>query len=112
MSIDVTTAPLADAGPFPGAEPGSARTAELVLYEDERMQAGVWEVTPGRFDAVHGAYVEVMHFIAGEATITAADGEVHELRAGVALTVPSGWRGHWDVRATVRKTYVIVRDPE
>ena len=103
MSIDVTTAPLADAGRFPGAEPGSARTAELVLYEDERMQAGVCEVTPGGFDAVHGAYVEVMHFIAGEATITAADGEVHEVRAGVALTVPSGWRGHWDVRATVRK---------
>ena len=102
MSIDVTTAPLADAGPFPGAE----------LYRDPVVEAGVWEVTPGRFDAVHGAYVEVMHFIAGEATITAADGEVHEVRAGVALTVPSGWRGHWDVRATVRKTYVIVRDHE
>ena len=109
MSIDVTTAALADTGGFPGAEPGSARTAELVLYEDERMQSGIWEVTPGRFDAVHGDYVEVMHFAGGEATITAADGEVHEVRAGVALTVPSGWRGHWEVRATVRKTYVIVR---
>ncbi len=110
MSIDVMSAPLADAGRFPGAEPGSAHTGELVLYEDERMQSGIWEVTPGAFDAAHGAYVEFMHFVAGEATITAADGQVHEVRPGVALTVLPGWRGRWEVRETVRKTYVIVRD--
>ena len=110
MSVDVMTAELVDAGRFPGAEPGSARTAELVLYADDRMETGIWEVRPGDFDAAHGQYVEFMHFVAGEATITAADGEVHEVRAGVALTVPSGWRGHWQVRETVRKTYVIVRD--
>jgi uncharacterized cupin superfamily protein len=33
------------------------------------------------------------------------------VRPGVALTVPSGWQGRWEVRETVRKTYVIVRDP-
>ena len=110
MSIDVMSAPLADAGRVPGAESGSAHTGELVLYEDERMQSGIWEVTPGAFDAAHGAYVEFMHFVAGEATITAADGQVHEVRPGVALTVPPGWRGRWEVRETVRKTYVIVRD--
>ena len=110
MSIDVTTAELVDAGRFPGAEPGSARTAELVLYEDDRTETGIWEVTPGDFEAAHGPYVEFMHFVAGEATITAADGEVHEVRPGVALTVASGWRGRWQVRETVRKTYVIVRD--
>jgi uncharacterized cupin superfamily protein len=110
MSIDVTTAELADAGRFPGAEPGSARTAELVLYEDDRIETGIWEVTPGDFEAAHGPYVEFMHFVAGDATITGADGEVHEVRPGTALTVPAGWRGRWQVRETVRKTYVIVRD--
>jgi uncharacterized protein len=110
VSVDVMTARLVDAGRFPGAEPGSARTAELVLYEDGRMETGIWEVTPGEFDAAHGPYVEFMHFVAGDATITAADGEVHEIGPGVALTVPSGWRGRWQVRETVRKTYVIVRD--
>ena len=104
------TAELVDAGRFPGAEPGSARTAELVLYEDGRMETGIWEVTPGDFDAAHGPYVEFMHFVAGDATIIAADGEVHEIGPGVTLTVPSGWRGRWQVRETVRKTYVIVRD--
>jgi uncharacterized protein len=110
MSVDVMTAQLVDAGRFPGAEPGSARTAELVLYADDRMETGIWEVTPGEFDAAHGQYVEFMHFVAGDATITADDGAVHEVRAGVALTVPSGWRGRWEVRETVRKTYVLVRD--
>ena len=110
MGIDVKHAALTDAGRFPGAEPGSAHTAELVLYGDARMESGIWEVTPGVFDAAHGAYVEFMHFVAGEATITAADGAVHEVRPGVALTVPPGWRGRWEVRETVRKVYVIVRD--
>jgi uncharacterized cupin superfamily protein len=111
MIADVLTATLADAGRFPGADPGSALTSELVLYEDGRVETGIWEVTPGTFDAVHGPYVEFMHFVAGAATITAADGQVHDVRPGIALTVPSGWRGRWDVRETVRKTYVIVRDP-
>ena len=50
-----------------------------------------------------------MHFVAGSATITAADGTVHEVRPGVALSVPPGWRARSEVRETVRKTYVIVR---
>ena len=110
MIVDVLGATLADAGRVPGAVPGSALTSELVLYEDGRVETGIWEVTPGVFDAAHGPYVEFMHFVAGDATIIAADGQVHEVRPGVALTVPSGWRGRWEVRQTVRKTYVIVRD--
>jgi uncharacterized protein len=110
MSVDVLTAALVDAGRVPGAAPGSALTSELVLYEDGRLETGIWEVTPGFFDAAHGRYVEFMHFVAGDATITTADGVVHEVRPGVALTVPPGWRAHWEVRETVRKTYVIVRD--
>ena len=55
MGIDVKHAALTDAGRFPGAEPGSAHTAELVLYGDARMESGIWEVTPGVFDAAHGA---------------------------------------------------------
>ena len=110
MSVDVLTAVLADAGRVPGATPGSALTSDLVLYDDGRTETGIWEVTPGVFDAAHGPFVEFMHFVAGAATITAADGRVHEVRPGVALTVPPRWRGRWEVRETVRKTYVIVRD--
>jgi hypothetical protein len=110
VMVDVLGAELTDAGPMPGASPGSAQTSELVIYEDQRTETGIWEVTPGVFDAAHGPYVEFMHFVAGEATITTADREVHEVRPGTTLTVPPAWRAHWEVRATVRKTYVIVHD--
>jgi len=50
-----------------------------------------------------------MHFVAGEATITDEDGTEHEIGAGVAMMFPDGWRGTWQVRQTVRKTYTIVR---
>ena len=28
---------------------------------------------------------------------------------GAVVFVPDGWQGIWDIRETVRKTYVIVR---
>src|SRR5512132_284402 len=76
VMVDVLGARLAGAGRMPGAAPGSAETAELILFAGERTETGIWEVTPGIFDAVHGPYVEFMHFVAGDATITAAGGEV------------------------------------
>ena len=109
-SVDVMWAPLTATGSMPGAADGEARTAERVLYEDEHMEIGIWEVTPGSFDAAHGAYVEHMHFVAGDALVTGADGSAYEVRPGRTLTVPAGWSGRWDVRSTVRKTYVLVHE--
>jgi len=63
------SAALVAAGRVPGATPGTALTSELVLYEDGRTESGIWEVTPGVFDAAHGRYVEFMHFVAGDATV-------------------------------------------
>jgi uncharacterized cupin superfamily protein len=42
---------------------------------------------------------------------TTEDGATVELRPGVSLVAPAGWRGRWDVRETVRKTYVIWQLP-
>jgi len=109
-SVDVMWAPLTATGQMPGAPEGEARTAERVLYEDEHTEIGIWEVTPGSFEAVHGPYVEHMHFIAGDALVTGGDGSVYQVRPGRTLTVPAGWSGRWEVRSTVRKTYVLVRD--
>ena len=110
QSVDVMWTALTATGQMPGAQDDEARTSERVLYEDERTEIGIWEVTPGSFEAVHGPYVEHMHFIAGDALVTGEDGSVHQVRPGRTLTVPAGWRGRWEVRSTVRKTYVLVRD--
>ena len=109
-TVDVMWTPLTATGRMPGAAGGEARTAERVLFEDERTEIGIWEVTPGGFDAEHGAYVEHMHFVAGDALITGEDGSVYQVRPGRTLTVPPGWRGRWEVVSTVRKTYVMVRE--
>ena len=99
---------LADAGRFPGAEPGR-RTRELVLTRTRG-----WRAASGRSRRrlrrrarrvcrVHALRRRRGHDHRGRRA-------VHEVRPGVALTVPPGWRGRWEVRETVRKTYVIVRD--
>lgn len=78
-----------------------------VLHSDAGGRSGVWECTPGCFESARTGDTELMHFIAGIGTITTADGSVHDIRPGVALVAPDGWRGTWDIRETVRKVYTI-----
>lgn len=108
MYLDVLTAELQPTGSMAGAAPDTALTSELILAQDGRVESGIWEVSPGIFHAVHGSYIEVMHFVAGAATITADDGEVYDIAPGVVLKVPAGWTGTWEVRQTVRKTYLLL----
>jgi uncharacterized cupin superfamily protein len=100
--------------------PGRARTPILagtpaesfhVLHRDAGGRSGVWQCTPGRFESARQGDTELMHFIAGAGTITTADGTVHEIRPGVVLVAPDGWRGTWDIRETVRKVYTIWNVP-
>lgn len=77
------------------------------LHRDGRGRTGIWECTPGSFDSARNGDTEVMHFVAGEATITSADGETYEIRSGSVLVAPDGWRGTWEIRQTVRKVYTI-----
>jgi uncharacterized cupin superfamily protein len=77
------------------------------LHRDGRARTGVWECTPGSFDSARNGDTEVMHFVAGDATITSADGETYEIRPGSVLVAPDGWRGTWEIRQTVRKVYTI-----
>jgi uncharacterized cupin superfamily protein len=77
------------------------------LHRDGHARTGVWECTPGSFDSARNGDTEVMHFVAGDATITSADGETYEIRPGSVLVAPDGWRGVWEIRQTVRKVYTI-----
>ena len=109
---DVLTAELEPLGPWPpGVAPisGTPEAFALELTDDGRVQTGIWECTPGSFPSRRDGFCELLHFVAGDATITDADGARREVRPGAVIFVPDGWRGVWDIRATVRKTYVIVR---
>jgi len=109
---DVLAAELEPLGPWPpGVEPigGHPEAFALELTDDGHVQTGIWECTPGSFPSRRDGFCELMHFVAGDATITDADGARREVRPGAVIFVPDGWQGVWDIRKTVRKTYVIVQ---
>ncbi|AKS36182.1 hypothetical protein AFA91_08265 [Mycolicibacterium goodii] len=89
------------------ARSGAPVESVLVLHSDAGGRSGIWECTPGSFDSARNGDTELMHFLTGAGTITTADGTVHEIRPGVVLVAPDGWRGTWDIRETVRKVYTI-----
>ncbi|MCS5724530.1 cupin domain-containing protein [Herbiconiux sp. CPCC 203407] len=94
-----------------GAVDGAPTESVLVLHSDAGGRSGVWECTPGRFASSRDGDSELMHFVAGRGTITSADGTVHDIRPGVVLVAPDGWRGTWNIRETVRKIYTIWTAP-
>jgi len=110
MTIDdVLGAELATGRPVPTAVEGEPYESWHVIFDDGRVELGIWEVTPGSFRGSADGIVEQMHFVAGRGTITDADGVVTEIRPGVVVLCPDGWSGVWDVRETIRKTYAIVK---
>jgi hypothetical protein len=75
----------------------------LELYRDDDVEC-VREVTPGEFAGENVGFGQHMHVLSGEATVTSDDGTTVELRPGATFVARAGWRGHWKVRQTVRKS--------
>ena len=50
---------------------------------------------------------EYFHILEGHSVLTGDDGTIHDLRAGDALILRSGFSGVWDTIATTLKEYVI-----
>ena len=106
---DVRAAELELIGPKPNSTHGAPVESGLIVFEDETVEVGIWEITAGGFASTKDGISEVMHFVSGAGTITAADGAVTEIGPGVVLVTPDGWSGVWDVREPTRKTYTIVK---
>ncbi len=111
-AVDVLAASLDRLGPWPpGVEPleGRPEAAALSLSDDGHVSTGIWECTPGVFPSRRDGICELMHFVSGDATIVDDDGTRHEIRPGIVIFLADGWRGTWEIRETVRKTYAIVQ---
>lgn len=106
-AVDILTTELPVSRPKANATAGAPVESELVLYSDGDTEFGVWQVTPGSFAARKQGACELMHFVAGSGKITDAHGTVTKIAPGVAVFLPDGWEGTWDVAETVRKTYAI-----
>ena len=94
-------------GPRANATAGEPVESEFELFNDGRVEVGVWECTPGEFSSIKDGLTEEMLFLCGDATIIGDDGTEYEIAPGVLIVTPDGWKGRWDIRQTVRKVYTI-----
>jgi uncharacterized cupin superfamily protein len=104
---DLADLQLRSTGPRKAATAGKPVESELELYNDGRVEIGVWECTPGEFPSVKDGISEEMLFLSGDATIIGDDGTKHEASPGALIVTPDGWKGRWQIRETVRKVYTI-----
>ncbi|WP_437880639.1 cupin domain-containing protein [Pseudomonas sp. LRF_L74] len=98
---EFTPARLPIGEPVAQAATGQHQSAETV-----GASIGVWESSPGVFRR-HLKNREFSHIVSGWCTFTADGGEPVELRAGDAVLFPENCEGVWDIRETLRKTYVL-----
>ena len=104
-AIDMALTP---AGQRAGADSGDPQVSSATISNQDGVNVGVWECTPGGWPVNNRPDCEVAHILKGRATITDASGAKQELTAGSVIVLPKGWTGRWDVTETVRKVYVIV----
>jgi len=79
---------------------------KLAEIPEKEVEAGVWECTPGVWRR-QVAQAELCHFIAGHCIFTPDGGHPIEIHAGDAVFFAPNSRGVWDVKETIRKTYVV-----
>jgi uncharacterized cupin superfamily protein len=79
------------------SEDGSVLDITSLMSSDERFASGMYRAGPSRsvIDEPYGVD-EFMFFLEGGVTLTSSDGEVTEIRAGEAVTIPREWTGIWE----------------
>jgi hypothetical protein len=106
---EILSMDLPSLGARQGATQGEPHESLQEIANDGRVQVGVWECTAGGFPSARDGISEVMHFVAGDGTLYDEDGTAREIKPGAVIVVQDGWRGRWEIRETVRKTYTVVQ---
>ena len=88
---------------------GQPETSTLLLVEAEDKQMRLWKVTPGAFATDHSGYIEYIQILDGAGRLVSETGTVTELRAGVNVVMPVGWRGRWEIDVPLTKVFTIVQ---
>jgi uncharacterized cupin superfamily protein len=97
--------------PAPALLPIGEPVAQASIAQDQTNEAvgasiGIWESSPGVFRR-HLKNREFSHIISGWCVFTPDGGQPVELRAGDAVLFPQDCEGVWDIRESLRKTYVL-----
>ena len=68
-----------------------------LLSSDKKFASGMYRSGKSYFEANDPYGVdEFMYFLEGGITLTSSNGQVTEIRAGDAVTIPKEWTGIWD----------------
>lgn len=94
----------------PNATVAGTADASLTVWENNRIETGFWECTPGAFTAARDGYTEICTILSGSVTLEVAGSEPELFGPGDLMVTPSGWEGTWIVHELLRKQYVIIHD--
>lgn len=108
---DATTADPGEHQPKETSTTPGQTEVSYRLWAREDLRTGIWEVTPGEFKSTRPGYDEICQILSGSGTITEPDGSSFEIGPGTLFVTPAGWEGHWAIRETVRKMWVVKNVP-
>jgi len=79
------------------SDDGSVLDITSLMSGDGRFASGMYRAGPSRevIDEPYGVD-EFMYFLEGGVTLTSSDGQVTEIEAGEAVTIPREWTGIWE----------------
>ena len=73
-----------------------ALEVDTLLSADKKFTSGMYKAGPEHQDIKDGYPVyEFFYVISGSITLTDAAG-AQVIQSGEAVTIPKGWKGHWD----------------
>jgi uncharacterized cupin superfamily protein len=103
--------------PFrPGIQPATFASApalargDQVIFDGPDGRAATATIAPGVHEPVNYSAARFSYVLAGEASVTDANGLALELTAGAAIGFPAGWSGNWQVRTPLR-TFDVFSTP-
>ncbi|MCW2918695.1 MAG: hypothetical protein JWN52_6763 [Actinomycetia bacterium] len=84
---------------------GDPKTSSAVLHVDDKVERGIWQITPGTVTDVETD--EVFVVLDGRATIEIKGGPTLEVGPGDVCVFDQGAETVWTVHETLRKVYQI-----
>jgi uncharacterized cupin superfamily protein len=89
---------------------GSPQERGRSFYADQtgQLDAGVWTCEPNRHVLDPSPYDEFVYLLEGHIDVIDDDGTTQSYKAGDSFVMPRGCKCTWDVKAPVRKLYVVL----
>lgn len=107
---DTTTIGLSEHQPKPTALTEGLTEAELQIWQNGKIETGIWEGSVGDFTAERNGYSEICSILSGRVLIEAEGAEPEQFGPGDIIAMPSGWKGVWRIQEPLRKHYTIIND--